>query len=180
VLFLDVIPNPAKGGLTSKTLFKDYLIIVDAFSRYFISIGLNGMKNGDIIEALKAFSVDHRPHSDYELKDIKEIHTDAGTYVTSESFSKWAGDLNIKVVIAAPEHQEMNGLAERLWQTARVMTFRMLTNARLNILLFHHALMYAWQICVVLPAKSTLRIDKDGTLVPRLHTTYILMEISRM
>jgi hypothetical protein len=60
----------------------------------------------------------------------------------------------------------MNGLAERLWQTARVMAFKMLTNARLNITFFHHALMYAWQICVVLPAKSTSRIDGDGTLIP--------------
>jgi hypothetical protein len=131
-----------------------------------VFIGLNGTKTEDIINALKAFSVNHRPNANYKLKDIKEIHADAGTYFTSERSLKWAQELSKKVVIAAPEHQEMNGLAERLWQTARVMAFRMLTIARLNILFFHHAIMYAWQICVVLPAKSTSRVDVDGSLVP--------------
>jgi hypothetical protein len=166
VLFLDVIPNPAKGGPTSKTSFKNYLIVVDAFSRYFVFIGLTSTKTEGIIEALETFCVDHRPYAEYELKDIKELHADAGAYFTSEDLTVWGRKFNIKVIVAAPEHQEMNGLAERLWQTARVMAFRMLTNARLNILFFHHALMYAWQICVVLPAKSTSRLDEDGTLMP--------------
>ena len=34
------------------------------------------------------------------------------------------------------------------------------------MIFFHNALQYAWQICVVLPAKSTSMEDDDGDLIP--------------
>ena len=166
VFFIDVIPNPADGGLTNDTSFKYYLIVVDAFSRYFAMIGMNRHNASAVIDAINQFCVNHRPHLDYTLNDLREIHVDAGSYFLSQEFKDWGLKNGITVISAAPEHQEMNGLAERLWQTARVMAFRMLTSARLPISFFHFALMYAWQICVVLPAKSTSRVNEEGNLVP--------------
>jgi hypothetical protein len=140
---MDVIPNPAKGGLTSSTSFKNYLIIVNAFSRYFTFIGLKTTASSDIIEALKTFVVYHRPYPDYKAEDIHEIHADAGTYFTLDDLTKWATSHQIKIIIADPEHQEMNKLAEQLWQTAHVMAFKMMTHARLGLPFFHYAIMYA-------------------------------------
>jgi transposase InsO family protein len=128
-----------------------------AYSQYFTFIGLKRTTaSSDIIEALKTFIVYHWPYPDYTGEDINEIHADAGTYFTSEELTEWLKSHQIKVVIAAPKHQEMNGLAERLWQTARIMAFKMMTHARLGLPFFHHAIMYAWQVCVVLPANIHL------------------------
>jgi len=167
VLFTDVIPNPAQGALTSSTSFKNYLIIVCAYSRYFVFIGLNSTSASGIIEAFKVFATHHRPFLDYSLRrHLSEIHVDAGSYFLSDEFAQWGRDNEINIIAAAPDHQEMNGMAEQLWQTARVTAFRMMTHARLPLIFFHYALMYAWQICVVLPAKSTSRLDPNGELVP--------------
>ena len=166
ILFLDVIPNPAKGSVVWATAYKDYLIVADAYSRYFCFIGLMSTATAGIIEGLEDFVTYHKPYGDYSLHDINELHADAGSYFTSDELMRWAAEHSIALKIAAPAHQEMNGLAERLWQTTRVMAFRMLTNARLGLIFFHYALMYAWQICVVLPTKSANRLDANGELVP--------------
>ena len=131
VLFLDVIPNPAHGGPTPSTSFSDYLEVACAYSRYFAFVGLKSTTSYDIIEGVKQFVVDHRPREDFQLNDVKEIHVDAGSYFLSDEFINWGRSHGIKVVSAAPHHQEMNGLAERLWQTSRVMAFKMLSHARL-------------------------------------------------
>jgi hypothetical protein len=78
VLFMDIIPNPAKGGLTSSTSYRDYLIIADAYSLYFTFIGLKTTASTDIIEALKTFIVYHWPYPDYTTNDINEIHQTQG------------------------------------------------------------------------------------------------------
>jgi len=162
VLFIDIIPNPAKGGLTSASSFPFYLIIVDAFSRYFTFIGLHGKSSSDVSSAIEEFAVSHRPTTDFSLTDVMEVHGDSDSAFMSEEFIKWGQQHGILVVGSAPHHQEMNGLPERLWQTTRVMAFVMLTHARLGLAFFHFALMYAWMICVVLPAKSTTKQSADG------------------
>ena len=166
VIFIDVQPNPAHGSLTSRTSFKFYLNIVCAYSRYFVLLGIHGKSSEAVIAGLERFGIDHKPWIDYTLKnDMAEIHCDADASFLSEEFIEWARSKQIKVVSAAPNHQEMNGLPERLWQTARVMAFKMMTNARVGLAYFHFAITYAWQILVVLPAKSTSAV-KDGVVVP--------------
>ena len=122
--------------------------------------------------ALEDFAADHRPHSDFAIHDINEIHVDAGSSLMSTKFTNWCIDYGIALKSAAPAHQEMNGMAERIWQTCRVMAFKMLSAARLGLAFFHWALIYAQQICAVLPAKSTSRVDEEGELVPT--TPYFL------
>ena len=78
VLFMDVIPNPAKCGLTSSTSFKYYLLVVDGYSRYFTYIGMHSKSAAASIQAIIHFAVYHRPVSTYTLHDVKEIHADAG------------------------------------------------------------------------------------------------------
>jgi len=91
-----------------------------------------------------------------------EIHGDSDAAFMSEEFNEWGRSHGIRILGSAPHHQEMNGLPERLWQTSRVMAFVMLTHARLGLAFFHFALIYAWMICVVLPAKSTVKQSVDG------------------
>ena len=66
----------------------------------------------------------------------------------------WCSNNGIALIIAAPSHQEMNGINERNWQTCRQMAFSMCNGARLGFPYFHHALMYAARIMDVLPAKG--------------------------
>jgi hypothetical protein len=113
VLFLDIIPNTHKRSLTPKTHFSNYLIIVCAYSRYCVMIGLNGTTSNNIAEALQLYCVNHGPRLGFKITDIDRLHADAGTQFLSEPFINWAKDNNISVKAAAPEHQHQNGLVER-------------------------------------------------------------------
>ena len=161
VLFLDVIPNPAKGGLTSSTTFKYFLLIICAFSRYFVYLGMNSKGSSAVIDTLEYFAANHKPYSGYTVKSIDEIHGDADAAFMSEELELWGVKNGTTIICAAPNHQEMNGLPEKYWETSRTMSFSMLTHARLGLMFFYEALTYSWQICVVLPAKSTSKKDGD-------------------
>ena len=87
---------------------------------------------------------------------------DAGSQFVSDEFRTWCDDNNIELVIAAPAHQEMNGLVERMWQSCRKTAFGMCNNARLGWAFLHHALHYATEVMEVLPIKGCYKKDEDG------------------
>ena len=163
VLFMDLIHNPSKVSLTASTLFPYYLLVVCALSRYGVLIGCKDQTSTSIIQTLEKFATDHRPHKDYTLQDISEIHADAGFYFMSQELSQWAQSHGISVIIAgAHHHQEMNGLPERRWQAIRLRAFCMLNHASLTHPFLHHALMYSWQVTNILPVRGLTIQDPDS------------------
>ena len=52
-LFIDIVNNPSKRGLTPSSYYSDYLIVTDYYSRYSTFIGLKGTKTQHIIAALE-------------------------------------------------------------------------------------------------------------------------------
>ena len=140
VLFVDLIPNPARSSAAPRTHYRDYMIVVCAYSRYFVFVPMLGHSADDTINGINFFVTNHKPFANYAPEDISEIHADAGTNFDSSDFKDWASEHNIKIILAAPQHQEMNGLPERLWQTARQIAFKLLTEARLALSFFHFAM----------------------------------------
>jgi len=114
-LFLDVQPAIVASGLTSSSTFGYYLTVTDFCSRLFRVIGLRGISSQHVFEALKTWSSLYKPFGDYKLhRHCSTVHVDAGTQFLSEEFGDLlAQKLDIKLVAAAKEHQEMNGISER-------------------------------------------------------------------
>ena len=134
-----------------------------ACSRMFKLGDLKDYSASQVIHALKEFQSYNRPFDGYNFKDhCDEIHVDAGSQFVSDEFRTWCEDNNIELVIAAPAHQEMNGLVERMWQSCRKTAFGMCNNARLGWAFLHHALHYATEVMEVLPIKGCYKKDEDG------------------
>ena len=162
ILYLDAQPNMAKQALTKRDYYHDYLNVVDAKSRLFRLIGLHATATKDVTQALEEWAVENKPFTGYALTEhCEEIHVDAGPQLVSEEFQNWCVERRIKLVIAAPHHQEMNGMCERMWQAARKIAFALCTGARLGWAFYHHALMYATRIMDFLPIKGCMRIQDN-------------------
>ena len=161
VLFMDIIHNPSHTSITSSSYYPYYLIVVCALSKYAALVPMVDKTSKHVIQAIKTFAVQHRPHKDFSLYDIAEIHGDADSAFLSQELKQWAQRYNTKLICAGSHHQEMNGLPERTWQTIRISAFAMLTHARLSHAFFHFAAMYAWQIRNVLPHKNLFKHDEE-------------------
>ena len=176
IFYLDMQSNPARQSLSSSTYFPYYLMICCAYSRYFKLGDLKDYSASEVIEAMEEFQATNRPFDGYSFKDhCEEIHVDAGSQFVSEEFRRWCRDNNIELVIAAPAHQEMNGLVERMWQSCRKTAFAMCNNARLGWAFLHHALHYATEVMEVLPIKGCIKRDEHGKTKPSCpHSMYYI------
>ena len=163
IMYLDSQPNPVHGGLTAPTSFKNYLTICDQASRTFRAVGMTTSTTTGVIAAMDTFVFHNAPFPGFNLKDhCFELHVDAGSNLISAEFERWCKERDIRLIVAAPNHQEMNGINERNWQTARQMAFSMCNGARLGFPYFHHALQYACRIMDVLPAKGCRRFSGNA------------------
>ena len=67
-------------------------------------------------------------------------------------------------MLAAPEHQEMNGQVEVTWRTLRTITHYFMVHARVSEAYIHFALMYTtYNIFTVLTIKDLINEDGDPT-----------------
>ena len=91
---------------------------------------LKGLKTKDVIEAFEQFLTDWLPFHGYNLTDhCKAVHVDAGSQLMSKELKDYLRQFFVSLEVAAPEHQEMNGLVERMWQTCRKMSFGLCNEA---------------------------------------------------
>ena len=92
--------------------------------------------------------------------DIQKIKADSVTQFTSEEFQQACADSRIAVSLAAPKHQEQNHFAERTWQSVKIITDKIMVNARLPPIYKYHATLYAIIIYNVTPFKNLC--NKEG------------------
>jgi hypothetical protein len=128
---MDILHNPSQSGLNKISYCPFYLGIADAYSHAFFMVGMQACDTKAIIKAIEYYAVYHRPTNEFLISDIKEIHADAGTYFMSSEFMQWCTQdpLAIVVKVAAPKHQEQNGLVENRWQVTRLRCLKMLSHA---------------------------------------------------
>ena len=135
-------------------------------SKYIKRIGLHSYEAQEITEQLTLWRGDL---SKQKLPLFIRIRADAGTYFTSDEFTLWCKENNIKLEIAGPKHQEQNAFVKRSYQTISRMAWSMLVLAHLLMKFYLPALDYACKILRVLPAKGL--VDKEG----KLTTPYAIM-----
>ena len=77
----------------------------------------------------------------------------------------------VRLTLAAPEHQEINGHVEVTWRTLRTIAHSLMVHARVPENYIHFALMYTTdRIIPVLPIKDLINEDGDPTTPYKLAT----------
>jgi hypothetical protein len=97
----------------------------------------------------------HGPDATFDLSKLIEIQGDYDSAFRSADFqAKCQTCYRIKVQLAAPRHQEQNGLHERNWQSVRELAFSFMNKAHVGMEFFAFAIEHAWKTFNVLPHKS--------------------------
>ena len=127
MVLADIQKNPYERGLTSNTHFRYFLLLVDAYSLYPVLLGMNTISTKEVLRLLSVYRTMFRPSIDEDINNaevnlmpLARFQADAGTQFDSAAFRKKCTEkLGISVTLAAPKHQEMNGICERTWQSLR-------------------------------------------------------------
>ena len=139
---MDIIPSTAPKSLTNDTNFKNYLLIVDAYSKIPKLYGMENITTAEVMDKLDMFQSRFGKIDQFGWLDLERISADAGTQFTLTEFKEECKTRGVRLTLAAPEHQEMNGQVEVTWRTLRTIAHALMVHARVPEVYVHFALMY--------------------------------------
>ena len=109
---MDIIPSTVPKILTSDTTLSKYLLIVDAYPKIPKIYGMEKITTAEIMEKLDMFQYKFGKIDQFGWWDLERISADAGTQFTLTEFKDECQTCGVRLTLAAPEHQEMNGQVE--------------------------------------------------------------------
>ena len=151
---MDIIPNKHDHRTISYHWHKYYLLVCDVYSKYSMLLGMKDDKASSVVEALNSWIATHQCMPTFYPGFLQNVRSDAGTAFTSKEFIEACEEQHIRFSHAAPRHQEMNGLAERTWQSLRELAFSMMTHAQVGDEFYNYALQHAWKVFNCLPVRG--------------------------
>jgi hypothetical protein len=175
MVMTDIISNPFPSGLTSKSHFPYYLLIVDVVSHFPVLLGLRNIDSNTVFNAMREYRTNFQPNPNqdanpnFNISPFLHVRADAGSQFSSRKFITKCNNNNIKVLLAAPKHQEMNGLCERTWQSLRQLAFAFMNYARVREDFGDMSFEHAWKVFSVLPIKE---LSKANTLITPFEKHY--------
>ena len=159
-VMVDIVDNPCKAhSITSNTQFKYYLCVTDVASRFFVPIGLKEKTAEAVCTALQRWAIEYGPSVSYDLSQLVKIGGDHDSAFTSAELEKFAREHGIQVKVAAPRHQEQNGIHEATWRNVRNLAFYLLNNGRVPLSFWHYAFRHAAKLHAVLPNSALTKTD---------------------
>ena len=105
---MDIIPLTTPKNLTSYTNVSNYLLIVDAYSNIPKLYGMEKITTEEVMDKLDLFQSRFGKIDQFGWWDLEIISADAGTQFTLTEFKYECQTRGVCLVLAAPEHQEMN------------------------------------------------------------------------
>ena len=151
---MDIIPSTAPKKLTSDTTFSNYLLIVDAYSKTPKLYGMENITTVEVMDKLDMFHSIFGKIDQFGWWDLERISADAGTQFTSTKFEEECQTRGVRLMLAAPEHQEINGQVEVTLRTLRTVAHTLMVHARVPEVYVHFTLMYTKDhIFPVIPIK---------------------------
>ena len=85
---MDVIISTAPKSLTNDTNFKNYLLIVDAYSKIPKLYGMKNITTAEVMEKLDIFQSRFGKINQFGWWDLERISADSGTQFTSTEFKE--------------------------------------------------------------------------------------------
>ena len=100
------------------------------------------------------------------------IQTGAGTQFTSKDFQEVIYVRGVRLALAAPEHQEINGQVKVVWQALQNISHSIMVHAQVSEKYIHLALMYTiGNISPVLPIKHLVNQDSEPNMSHKLSSS---------
>ena len=127
---MDIIPSTAPKSLTNDTNFKNYLLIVDAYSKIPKLYGMENINTAEVFDKLDMFQSRFGKIDQFGWWDLERISADAGTQFTSMEFKEECQICGVRLTLVEPEHQEMNGQVEVTRRTLRTIAYSLMVHAR--------------------------------------------------
>ena len=87
-VFMDRIPSTAHKSLTSETIFSNYLLIVDAYSKIPKLYGMEKITTEEVMDKLDMFQSRFGKINEFGWLDLEIISVDAGTQFTLTDFKE--------------------------------------------------------------------------------------------
>ena len=169
---MNIVPSTAFKSLTSDTTFSNYLLIFYAYSNIPKLYGMEKITTEKVMDKLDMFQSRYGKIDEFVWWDLEIILADAGTQFTSTEFKYECQTGGVRLTLAAPEHQEINGKAEVTWRTLRTVAHSLMVHARVPEAYVHFTLMYTTDhIFPVLPIKDIINKDVIPTTPHKLATS---------
>ena len=100
---MDIIPSTAPKSLINDTNFKNYLLIVDAYSKIPKLYGMENITTAEVMDKLDMFQSIFGKIDQFGWWDLERISSDAGTQFTSTEFKEEFKTRGVRLTLAAPE-----------------------------------------------------------------------------
>ena len=127
---MDIIPSTAPTNLTSDTTFSNYLLIVDAYYNIPKLYGMEKITTEKVMDKLDMFQSRSGKIDEFGWWDLERISAYADTQFTSMEFKEECQTCGFCLMLAAPEHQEINGQVEVTWRMFRTISYFLMVHAR--------------------------------------------------
>ena len=98
-VFMDVIPSTSPKSLTNDTNFKNYLLIVDAYSKIPKLYGMDNITTEEVLDKLDMFQSRFGKIDQFGWWDLERISADTGTQFTSTKFKEECSPCNFNFSI---------------------------------------------------------------------------------
>ena len=106
---MDIIPSTAPKILTSGTNFSNYILNVDAYSNIPKLYCMEKITTEEVMDKLDMFQSRFGKMDQFGWWDLEIISADAGKQFTSTEFKNECQTRGVRLTLAAPKNQEMNG-----------------------------------------------------------------------
>ena len=136
---MDITLSTEPKNLTSDTTFSNYLLIVGAYSKIPKLYGTEKITTEEVMEKLDMFQSRFEKIDQFGWWDLERIPVDAGTQFTSTDFKYECQTRRVCLMLAEPEHQEINRKVEVTWRTLRTVAHSFMVHARVSEVYVHFA-----------------------------------------
>ena len=132
---------------------------------------MENITTAEVMDKLDMFQSRFGKFYQFVWWDLERISADAGTQFTLVDFKEECQTRGVRLTLAAPEHQEMNGLVEVTWRTLRTVAHALMVHAIVPEVYVHFALMYTTDhIFPVIPINDLINEDGDPKTPHKLAT----------
>ena len=127
---MDIAPSTTPKIFTGDTTFYNYLLIVHAYSNIPKLYGTEKITTEEVMDKLDMFQSIFGQIDQFIWWDLERISADAGTQFTSTDLKEELQTRGVRLTLAAPKHQDMNGQVEVTWRTFRTVAHSSMVHAR--------------------------------------------------
>ena len=118
---MDIFPSTAPKSWTSDTNFSNYILIDDAYSKIPKLYGMEKITTEEVMDNLDMFQSRSGKIDEFGWWYLEIISADAGTQFALTEFKVELQTSGVRLTLAAPEYQDMNGQVEVTCRTLRTV-----------------------------------------------------------